>query len=163
MEEKHQNRYDAFIAKFKKISQRYAEIQERQINTDGSFPVIGRSIVYRGGAFQHLADMALRKTLPTSITEAQVRCALTAVIKKTLEAPETFTKDGWLNIGLSGHQPALADFYITSGSVYLCTEIFLPLGLSAADSFWTSPPQPWSAVKIWGGQDAPADHALDIH
>lgn len=163
MAEKHQNRYDAFATKFKKISQRYAEIQERQINTDGSFPVVGRSIVYRGGAFQHLADMALRKALPASISEAQVRGALTAVIKKTLEAPNTFTNEGWLNIGLSGHQPDLADSYITTGSSYLCTEIFLPLGLSADDPFWTSAPKPWTSVKVWGGQDLPADHALDIH
>ncbi|PSL18814.1 DUF2264 domain-containing protein [Dyadobacter jiangsuensis] len=39
---------------------RYAAIQERLINTDGTFPVIGRSIYYRAGAFQHLANMALQ-------------------------------------------------------------------------------------------------------
>ncbi len=34
-------------------------------------------------------------------------------------------------------QPGLADFYITTGSLYLCTTIFLPLGLPADDPFWT--------------------------
>ncbi len=58
---KKKNSYNYFISKFDKIRKRYAEIQERMINTDGSFPVLGRSIVYRSGAFHHLADMALRK------------------------------------------------------------------------------------------------------
>jgi hypothetical protein len=155
--------YDVFISNFEKISKRYAEIQERLINTDGSFPVTGRSITYRGGAFHHLADIALRKQLPSSLKPAQVRSALGAVIKKTLDAPNTFTKDGWLNIGLYGSQPDLADVYINTGSIYLCTTIFLPLGLAENDEFWTAPAEPWTAVKIWSGQDVPADHAMDIN
>ena len=159
---KKDNRYNAFAGQFDKIAERYAEIQERLINTDGSFPVTGRSIVYRGGAFQQLADMSLQKRLPASLSPAQVRSALAAVIRKTLDAPLTFNKEGWLNIGLYGHQPGIADFYITTGSLYLCSEIFLPLGLPAADEFWTSPAEPWTAVKVWSGQDVPADHALDL-
>jgi hypothetical protein len=154
--------YDGFITNFDKISKRYAEIQERLINTDGSFPVTGRSITYRGGAFHHLADISLRKQLPTSLKPAQVRSALTAVIKKTLDAPNTFTKEGWLNIGLYGTQPDLADFYINTGSVYLCTTIFLPLGLGENDEFWSAPAEPWTAVKVWSGQDMPADHAMEL-
>jgi len=45
---KKNNRYKGYVPKFDKISKRYAEIQERLINTDGSFLVIGRSIAYRG-------------------------------------------------------------------------------------------------------------------
>jgi hypothetical protein len=155
--------YNTFIPQFDKISKRYAEIQERLINTDGSFPVTGRSIVYRGGAFQHLADISLRKSLPPSLKPSQVRSALTTVIKKTLDAPSNFNAAGWLNIGLSGNQPGLADVYITTGSLYLCSEIFLPLGLPDTDEFWLAPAEPWSAVKAWSGQDLPADHALDLH
>jgi hypothetical protein len=154
--------YNWFAPRLDQISRRYAEIQERLINTDGSFPVTGRSIVYRGAAFQHLADMALRKQLPSLLKPAQIRCALTAVIRKTIEAPATFTADGWLNIGLYGNQPDLADFYINTGSVYLCTTIFLPLGLPETDEFWVSPAEPWTAVKVWSGLDMPADHALDL-
>ena len=155
--------YNWFAPRLDKINKRYAEIQERLINTDGSYPAIGRSIVYRGAAFQHLADMALRKQLPASLKPAQVRSALTAVIKKTLDAPGTFSNDGWLNIGVPGSQPDLADFYITTGSLYICTNIFLPLGLPESDEFWSAPPEPWTAVKIWSGRDVPADHALDIN
>ncbi|MDP4271614.1 MAG: DUF2264 domain-containing protein [Bacteroidota bacterium] len=155
--------YNGFKAKLDKISKRYADIQERLINADGSFPVIGRSITYRGGAFHHLADMSLRKQLPEDLAPAQVRCALTAVIKKTLSAPKTFTDKGFLNIGLCGSQPTLADFYINTGSLYLCNTIFLPLGLPETDEFWSAPSAPWTAAKVWNGQDVPADHALELH
>jgi len=154
--------YDWFAPKLEKINKRYAIIQERMINADGSFPVTGRSIVYRGGAFHHLADMALRKQLPDALPAAQIRAALTAVIKKTLDAPNAFTKEGWLAIGLYGNQPGLADSYINTGSLYLCSAILLPLGLPETDAFWSAPALPWTAVKVWSGQDFPADHALDI-
>jgi hypothetical protein len=144
------------------IGQRYAQILERLINTDGSYPATGRSIVYRGGVFHHLANMAYKKQLPASLQPAQVRGALTAVIKKTLGAPQTFTADGWLNIGLYGKQPGLADFYITTGSLYICSNIFVPLGLPETDEFWSAPDAPWTSVKIWSGQDVTADHALDL-
>lgn len=154
--------YEWFAPKLDKISKRYAEIQERLIHTDGSFPVTGRSITYRCGAFHHLADMSLRKQLPASLQPAQVRSALTAVITKTMASPQTFTKEGWLNIGLYGYQPDLADFYINTGSLYLCATIFLPLGLPESDPFWSSPAAPWTSVKVWRGEDLPADHALDL-
>ena len=154
--------YNGFANRLDTMGKRYAEIQERSIHTDGSYPIYGRSIVYRGGVFHHLSDIALRKILPVSLHPAQVRGALTAVIRKTLESPSTFTKDGWLNIGLYGKQPALADFYITTGSLYICMDIFLALGLPGTDEFWSAPAQPWTAVKVWRGEDVPADHAMDV-
>ncbi|MEO5563339.1 MAG: DUF2264 domain-containing protein [Chitinophagaceae bacterium] len=154
--------YDWFVPRLDTINKRYAVIQERMINTDGSYPVTGRSIVYRGGVFHHLSDISFRKKLPHSLHPAQVRGALTAVIKKTLESPSTFTKDGWLRIGLYGSQPDLADRYITTGSLYICTDIFLPLGLPDTDEFWAAPAEPWTSLKVWRGQDVPADHALEI-
>lgn len=153
--------YDWFAPKLDRINKRYAVLQERMINTDGSFPVTGRSIVYRGAAFHHLADMALRKQLPESLPPAQVRSALTAVIQKTFGAPGTFNKEGWLAIGLFGSQPDLADVYINTGSLYLSSTVLLPLGLPETDEFWSSPAMPWSSVKVWSGQDFPADHALE--
>jgi len=153
--------YEWYAPKLSVINKRYAEIQERNINTDGSFPVVGRSIVYRSGVFHHLADMALRKQLPVSLKPSQVRAALTAIIKKTLKAPGTYNNEGWLRIGLYGTQPGLADFYITTGSLYLASVIFLPLGLPDTDEFWSAPAEPWTSVKVWSGQNAAADHAID--
>lgn len=141
-------------------AKRYAKIQEMSINTDGTFCAVGRSIVYRCGAFQHLAHMALAKELHEDLSEAGVRCALTAVITKCIDAPNTFDEEGWLNIGLYGNQPDLGESYISIGSLYLCTFAFLPLGLDANDSFWTTPDEQYTMQKIWSGMNMPADHAL---
>ena len=141
-------------------SRRYAAVQERLIAPDGSFPAIGRSIAYRCGAFHLLAQVALRRTLPEGVSPAQVRGALTAVIRRSLEAPDTFDANGWLRIGFCGHQPGVGETYISTGSLYLCAVGLLPLGLPASDEFWSAPPQPWTAVKAWSGQPFPIDHAL---
>jgi hypothetical protein len=142
-------------------AQRYAAIQERLIAPDGSFPAIGRSITYRSGAFHLLADAARRNILPESLTPPQIRCALSAVIKRTLGPAGTFSSDGWLQIGLAGHQPGLGETYISTGSLYLCSAAWLPLGLPPADHFWSQPPQLWTSQIIWSGNNLQADHARD--
>jgi len=147
----------------KKIAKRfirYAAIQERLISPEGTFPIIGRSIAYRMGAFQHLAQACLQNRLPKAIIPAQVRCALTAVMQRIMSAPETFDSDGWLKIGLCGHQNAIGEHYISTGSLYLCSTAFLPLGLSPDNEFWAGKPQPWTSVKIWNGENMKCDHAL---
>ena len=141
-------------------ARRYAAVLERLVAPDGSFPAIGRSIAYRFGAFHLLAQTALRRTLPEDVSPAQVRGALTAVIRRSIDAPGTFDANGWLRIGFCGHQPNVGETYISTGSLYLCTVGLLPLGLAAADPFWASPPQPWTAVRAWGGQPFPIDRAL---
>jgi hypothetical protein len=153
--------WKAMMAPERERATRYAAIQERTIAPDGSFPPVGRSLAYRCGAFHLLADAAYRRMLPESVTPAQVRCALSAVIVRTLNAPGTFDEHGWLRIGLCGHQPEVGETYISTGSLYLCTAAFLPLGLSAEDEFWRGPEAPWSGKKVWGGVDLLADHALD--
>ncbi len=142
-------------------ARRYAAVQERLIGPDGSFPAIGRSLAYRCGAFQLLAQMALRRELPEEVTPGQVRSALTAVIRRTLEAPDTFDANGWLRIGLAGHQPGVGERYISTGSLYLCTVAFLPLGLPADDPFWTSPAEDWTSRKAWSGAPITTDRAVD--
>ncbi len=155
------NAYNGMITKIKQRNERYAIIQERLINADGTFPATGRSIIYRGAAFHHLADVAWRKALPEQLKPGQVRSALTAVIRKTLESPSTYEK-GWLTLGLYGSQPDLADVYNNQGSSYLCTSIFLPLGLPDSDPFWAEPAMKWSAQKIWSGEDFHNDHGVDL-
>ncbi len=152
------------MAKFRDQSRerltRFAAIQERMIAPDGSYPAIGRSIAYRCGAFQGLALAALRRALPAGVTAAQARVALTSVIRRTLEAAGTFDAGGWLRIGLAGHQPGLGETYISTGSLYLCSVAFLPLGLPSSDPFWRNPAEKTSWEKIWSGENLPADHAL---
>jgi hypothetical protein len=139
---------------------RYAAVQERFIAADGSFPPIGRSIAYRCGAFHLLAQAALRRRLPDGVSPAQVRGALGAAIRRTLDAASTFDSNGWLQIGLCGHQPGAGETYISTGSLYLCSVAFVPLGLPATDEFWSAPAQPWTSVRAWSGQPFPIDHAL---
>jgi hypothetical protein len=141
-------------------ARRYAAVQERLIGPDGSFPPIGRSIAYRCGAFHLLAQTALRRVLPDGVSPAQVRGALTAVIRRTTDAPGTFDADGWLRIGFCGHQPGIGESYISTGSLYLCSMALLPLGLAPDDPFWSSPPQPWTSARAWSGEPFPIDHAL---
>jgi hypothetical protein len=141
-------------------ARRYAAVQERLIGPDGSFAAFGRSLAYRCGAFQHLAQAGLQGFLPPELPAGQARSALTAVIRRTLEPKGTFDAQGWLQIGLCGHQPGIGEGYISTGSLYLCTTAFLPLGLPATDAFWASPAQDWTAKRIWSGQDVHLDHAL---
>jgi len=141
---------------------RYAGVLERMIGADGSFPPLGRSLVYRCGAFQHLAQMALQEKLPADIAPAQARGALTAVIRKTLDAEGTFDREGWLTIGLYGYQPQLAEPYISTGSLYLCSTAFLPLGLPPGAAFWQGEAADWTQKRLWsraGELSVPIDGA----
>jgi hypothetical protein len=139
---------------------RYAAIQERLVSPEGTYPPIGRSLAYRFGAFHLLALMALRRQLPDGVHPAQVRGALTAVIRRSIEAPGTFDAEGWLTIGFAGHQPSVGEDYISTGSLYMCAAGLLPLGLPPDDEFWTAAPRDWTARRAWGGQDLATDHAI---
>lgn len=139
---------------------RLAAQLERMISPEGSYPVTGRSIVYRFGSFHALADAALLHILPANVSPAQVRCALTAVIQRQLAQPRTFDPNGWLRIGYTGSQIRMSEDYINTGSLYLCTAAFLPLGLPANDPFWAAPACDWTAKKAWSGEDVGADHAI---
>ncbi|MGN6505151.1 MAG: DUF2264 domain-containing protein [Tepidisphaeraceae bacterium] len=150
----------AMRTEVQKRAVRYAAVLERLISVDGSYPPIGRSIAYRCGAFHHLALMALRQQLPEGLSPARVRCALTAVHERTLGASGTFDVNGWLQIGLAGHQPSLGEAYISTGSLYLCSASFVPLGLRPQDSFWAEGPADWTQKMIWAGSDLPTDHAV---
>ena len=156
----HDPAYAPMQQRMRKIAARYASVQERLIAPDGSFPVLGRSMAYRAGAYHHLANAALLRELPEGVSPAQVRSALTAVLRRTLDAPGTFDANGWLTIGLSGHQPGLGETYISTGSLYLTATALLPLGLPANDPFWSAPAADWTGRAAWSGRDLPNDHAL---
>lgn len=158
--EKQGNRYGKTYQTVLVRAKRYAMIQEKLISPEGTFPAIGRSLAYRFGAFQLLAQMSLQKRLPDEIKPAQVRSGLTAVIRRMYEMRGVFDANGWLTIGFAGHQPDIGESYISTGSLYLCTVGLLPLGLPETDPFWADAPMDWTAKKIWSGQNYPADHAI---
>ncbi len=153
-------RFEPAYAAVLRRSRRYAEILERLIAPDGTFPPVGRSITYRFGAFHALAQMALMHELPELVKPAQVRGALTAVVRRMTEAPGTFDENGWLRAGFCGQQPSLCEPYISTGSLYLCSVGLLPLGLPPADAFWSDAPARWTSQRLWSGEPFPADHAM---
>lgn len=51
-------------------------------------------------------------------------------------------------LGFNGHQPECADGYTSTGSLYMATLSFLPLGLPADDPFWTDAYADWTSKKL---------------
>ena len=149
-----------FLKKQQQRASRYAAIQERMISPEGSYPCVGRSITYRFGAFHALAQACLLHWLPSNVAPAQVRCAMTTVIKRQMKSPFNFDNNGWLTVGYAGRQLNMSESYINTGSEYLCTFGLLQLGLPATDPFWSEPYTEWTNMKAWKGIEVPCDHAL---
>ena len=151
--------YERFEPDILGRASRYASILERMIADNGTYPVVGRSMTYRFGVFHLLSQAALEHFLPEDITYAQVRTALSAVLNKHMAEGRILDDEGWLLPGVYGYQPELAEDYISRGSLYLCMTVFLPLGLSPSEDFWSKPREEWTAKKIWSGKRAGRDHA----
>lgn len=149
--------YDAAL----KRMQRNAEFLERLISPEGSFPPFGRSITYRMAVFQPLAQLALMQKLPKGTSNAQVRCALTAVMERMFSTESNFDSENYLQLGFVGHQPEIADYYTNTGSLYITSLTFLPLGLPSDHDFWTAKPEEWTAKKAWSGKEFPKDYAVN--
>ncbi len=144
-----------------KRMRRYGSFQERYISPEGTYPVVGRSSTYRVGLFWPLAKLAYDGSLPDGISPAQIRCGLTAVFKRVF-VDSTFTKEGWLTLGLVGDkQRDLADSYSNTGSMYMVSMAFLPLGLPASHEFWSGPFTEWTQLKAWSGKPFPRDYHVD--
>ncbi|QNK61602.1 DUF2264 domain-containing protein [Pedobacter sp. PAMC26386] len=140
---------------------RYSEYLERVISPEGTYPAYGRSITYRTAAFQALAQTALMEKLPAHVKPAQVRCGLTKVIHNMFDGNQNFDEKGWLVLGFNGHQPAIADYYTSTGSLYMATLGFLTLGLPANNEFWTAPAAPWTSLKAWTGEEVVKDYKVE--
>lgn len=140
---------------------RHAEFSERIISPEGTYPAFGRSVTYRTAAFQSLAQVALMEKLPEHVTPAQVRCALTKVFRNMYEGNQNFDANGWLVLGFNGHQPEMADVYTSTGSLYMATLGFLPLGLPADNKFWTDPAADWTSKRAWRGEKVKKDYKVE--
>ena len=146
--------YDKQVLRYK----RYIQIQERMISPEGTYPVFGRTLICRFGAFHALAQAPLIDRIPKEISGAQIRCALNAVLHKQMTCSNNFDSEGFLTVGFNGKQEKMQESYVSSGSPYHCTTIFLPLGLPKEHSFWTSQDQNWTALKAYTGEEFEADH-----
>ena len=139
--------------------QRYACIVERFISPEGYFPAFGRSATYRTAAFQPLTMLTLGEQLPPSLPYGQVRSALTKVIENMMN-DANYDKSDFLVLGFNGHQPEIADYYTNTGSLYMASLIFLPLGLPASHPFWTAPAEDWTMKRAWSGVCFPIDRKI---
>ncbi|HWV71467.1 MAG TPA: DUF2264 domain-containing protein [Pseudosphingobacterium sp.] len=145
-----------------KRMQRYAEFLERMVSPEGTYPIFGRSATYRTAIFQPLAQLALEDGLPEWIKPSQVRCAITAV-KRRIFIPESFVNDKWLSLGIVGDkQTGLADSYSNTGSMYLTSLSFLPLGLPEKHLFWSASYEPWTMLKAWKGEPFKKDYHVNV-
>ena len=151
--------YGAMYDKYVKRMARFAAQQEMLISPEGTFPMLGRSCGYRYGAFQALAHTALRDSLSKGVSPAQVRSARTAVIKQQT-VKSMFDSEGWLTLGFCGHQPDVAENYVSTGSAYLCCFVFLPLGLPEDAEFWSGKDEKWSSQRVWSGEKVMRDAAI---
>ena len=129
-------------------SSRLSSQLERTIAPDATYPLIGSCLSYRCGVFHLLSQAALLKILPRNINPAQVRCALTAVLKKQFSENQNFSNNGWLLLGLNGSQTDISESDINTGSLYFCCTVFLPLGLDASDA--------------WNGHQIKRDQSIDF-
>jgi len=143
--------------------QRYNQSLERLISPEATFPIVGRSMTYRMGVFQPLALSAWKYGLPATMTNGQVRNALTCVMKHMFSVADNFNEEGFLQLGFAGHQPEMADSYTNTGSLYLTSFVFLPLGLPADHPFWIAPADEWTSLKAWSGRPFPKDYRESIN
>lgn len=142
------NKLDLLI----KRGQRYAEVLEHQISPEGTFPVIGRSAIYRFAVFQHIGYMGFRFGWPQSLHPSATRAAITTVIHRMADAPGTFDEQGWLNAGVVGKQLEARDYYNYTGALYFTTLGLMHLGLPANAPFWTDPAEKWYQQRVWSGE-----------
>ena len=151
--------WQRLLPRAERYGARYASFLEHLIAPDGSYPVLGRSSAYRFGCFQMLAQATLEHLPDTGFSPAQVRCGLTAVIRRVM-AFDNIDENGFLRVGVCGHQPDMGEGYISTGSLYLCTAVFLPLGLPEDDAFWAAPDEDWTQAQMWRGLPMSAEHAI---
>lgn len=140
--------------------QRYVEIQERMISPEGAYPVFGRTLICRFGAFHVLAQASLLQLLPKNISLSQVRCGLSAVLNRHMDSLVNFDRNGFMTVGFNGIQENMAETYVSSGSAYHCSTIFLPLGLNDQHPFWIDEDREWTALMAFNGIEFEADHAF---
>ncbi len=169
----YQNQESLYIVNVKKLYnksilkiQRQSEFLERLIGPNGSFPIFGRSAIYRTAIFHALVTCVCENALPHTLSYGQVRNGLNAMITHMFDNNDLhiFDEHGFLTFGFSGFQPEIADEYSNSGSLYFALLIFMPLGLDEDHDFWKSTTESmdeWSQKKLYSGKCINRDKAIN--
>lgn len=143
----------------KRIFQRQMVHQERAITSTGEYAFHGRSLAYRFGVFHHLAKMCLEGIYDDTLSKSGVKNALSEVIRPFFEEFTIFDENGYLVKGITAEQKSVTEAYVSSGSLYMCSVIFLVLGIAKDDEFWTGD-ELWTSKKIWLGYEACLDKKI---
>jgi len=143
---------------------RWAAIQERVITPDGTYPKNHRPldrVSLRGVSSLPLA--ALRHTLAgRGRTGAGARCPHLRDPPHARDERRVRSPGRGLQIGVSGHQPAIGETYISTGSLYLCSAASSRSALPASDAFWSGPAAPTTWPKGVVGRQPSTDHGSRV-
>ncbi|MBL7767849.1 MAG: DUF2264 domain-containing protein [Flavipsychrobacter sp.] len=132
----------------------YSKLIENMISPEGTFPVTGRSSVYRIAALQLLEYLAFRDDfIPATCSPGATRAAITAVIRNMMSMPGTFDETGYLNAGIVGEQVNARDYYNYTGALYMCMVGLTHLGIPAEKAFWQEEATAWTQQRIWNGEN----------
>ena len=152
--------------KYRDRALRYCKILLSMIGDDGCYPLIGRSLCYRGGVLHILAKMAVFDDFNNSIDEnikidkKAVRTSLTNVLNRIMSG-DIFDKNGWLKIGMVKEQLNLAEEYINTGSLYMFMSMFMVTAIDAGNDFWQGEKSYDYSSRLWAGENLKYDTALE--
>lgn len=149
----------SFNHDLEKILKRYTVHQERSINSNGEYTLHGRSLAYRFGVFHHLAKMSYENIIDDSLSRSGIKNALSEVLYLSFELYNIFDKNGTLTKGITCEQSSVVESYISVGSLYMCSVIFITLGIAEEDEFWQSDDM-WTSKKIIKGLEANLDKKI---
>ena len=127
---------------------KYSEFLERIIGHDGTYPPLGRSVIYRFASFHLVSYCIYNETISERHSYGQLRNALTKVLTK-ISSKDIFNKDGLLALGFNAQQESISDYYSNNGSCYLTVLGFLPLGLNEDHIFWTDSYKHFTQEACW--------------
>lgn len=142
-----------------KILKRYTVHQERSINSNGEYTLHGRSLAYRFGVFHHLAKMSYEGLIDESLSPSGIKNALSQVLHQNFEQYDIFDNNGTLIKGITCEQSSVVESYISVGSLYMCSVIFIALGIDEEDEFWQGDDL-WTSKKIILGMEANLDKKI---
>lgn len=141
-------------------SQRYCELLERMISSNGTLPPVGRSLSYRTGLVHIISLLILKKQTPKNINLGKLKRGLNLLITRQLEDRDLYTNQ-WLNVGYVGHQKNLGENYITTGSLYIASLVFAPLGLHPNEDFWITSESATTSEQIINDKNIQRDYSKE--
>ncbi|MBQ5709151.1 MAG: DUF2264 domain-containing protein, partial [Anaerotignum sp.] len=102
-----------------------------------------------------IGDDILLPYLPYAAMDEEKVAANALEMTNRIAAAKRITEENggkyyYMMLPFYGHQPAVADSYLTRGSMYCFLDVFAALGLSDTDEFWTAPAEPSVWQQTWG-------------